>query len=180
MNEGFKNLCFLVDTACVCCDSKTMARVWQPRISKAYVSWFDAACLCCDSTTMARVWQPRVSELMFLGFTRHAYAATAKQWQACDKRDLETFLRCFTWRAYAAKVKQLHMCDEWVFGKKCFLVWQSMLTICSDSKTTPTGSVAQLFFCLTSAKCNEQVPRWHVLYKSLYCNSCFAFGSFGN
>ena len=49
---------------------------------------------------------------MFLGFTLHAYVATAKQWQACDKPDLETFLRGFTRRAYAAKVKQLHMCDE--------------------------------------------------------------------
>jgi hypothetical protein len=44
---------------------------------------------------------------MFLGLTRHAYAATVKQWHACEERELaKLMLLGLTQHAYASTIKQ--------------------------------------------------------------------------
>jgi hypothetical protein len=44
---------------------------------------------------------------MFLGLTRDAYAATVKQWHACDEGELaKLMLLRLTQHAYAATIKQ--------------------------------------------------------------------------
>ena len=53
---------------------------------------------------------------MFLGLTRHAYAATAKQWHACDKQEFGKLMFLgLTWHAYAVTAKQWHACDKQEF-----------------------------------------------------------------